>query len=325
MARSGSMHSIVPFIKPRLLNTALSMLKPLDYPFRHEPDCRYIIESHRVCKLTIDLRFIGIDQVLSLYVPEQDKGLSRDLAYYGCREPIHTRILWKIIETMKPVVLDIGSNIGYFPLIELEAGAKHVIAVEPVPISFNVLRRNLRSYDQRVTLINAAVVEDYKPYVQMRVSNRLNAATISNRGNLTIRAVNINELLKVCRPDIIRMDIEGYEWRVLSAINDADKLLAIDIETHFISDLRLVVRALRNLHRLGFRNLILIKGLRVIPQIAQQYFSSITRFEMFLMKFVPRLRKHGLVRIVLLKDFLVNSSELIEIFGKHLFIVKELT
>ena len=65
-----------------------------------------------------------------------DKGLSRTLILFGERELDHKIILEKVLKkNMK--ILDIGSNIGYYLLIErnLIGRKSKIIAVEPVPVS----------------------------------------------------------------------------------------------------------------------------------------------------------------------------------------------
>ena len=193
-------------------------------------------------RVKVSLKPIGVNKVLYFYVPPNDVGLSLDVSVFGIREPLHIKWLWKVIKEVRPRILDIGSNVGYFPILELEAGARHVIAIEPIPIAFRYLKLNLQNYYDKVTLINVAVVEDYRDSIRMRIprvekSFQLNIARVSSNGDIVVKARNINDLVNMFKPQMIRMDIEGYEWRLLSTLSDPDYIILIDVETHDSHDI----------------------------------------------------------------------------------------
>ena len=90
-------------------------------------------------KVELDFKSLNIAPKIDnsfLYLNPNDEGISVDLYAWGFREPINTFMLFKFMLTEKKDldgVIDIGSNLGYFPLIELASGVRQVIAIEPVP------------------------------------------------------------------------------------------------------------------------------------------------------------------------------------------------
>ena len=57
--------------------------------------------------------------------------------------------------------IDIGANLGYYacPIADIVGHEGHLYAVEPVPVIFSVLQRNMRGYDN-ATLLNYALGEE---------------------------------------------------------------------------------------------------------------------------------------------------------------------
>ena len=79
-----------------------------------------------------------------MFLNLNDKGLSRTLILFGERELDHKIILEKVLKkNMK--ILDIGSNIGYYLLIERNLVGRNskIIAVEPVSDNIKLLKKNL--------------------------------------------------------------------------------------------------------------------------------------------------------------------------------------
>ncbi|MHA1711937.1 MAG: FkbM family methyltransferase, partial [Candidatus Freyarchaeota archaeon] len=277
-------------------------------------------------RVRVDLRPIGINKVLYLYTPLDDVGLSMEIAVFGVREPLHVKWLYRVVERLKPRILDIGSNIGYFPMIELEAGASHVIAVEPIPISFKCLQLNLRRYHDRTTLVNAAVVEDDRDSVEMYVPRelggfRLNNARVSDGGDLVVKARNINDLVEQFRPHMIRMDIEGYEWRLLGVLNDSSCILAIDLETHSIPETKRVIGALENLYKLGFKKALVLQGICLVQHIIQMAMSLLGVEKALTLFDLRYLRHKALLHLGNVEELLKHPND---VLGKHVIFFRNI-
>jgi len=143
-----------------------------------------------------------------------DFGLSRQLWCRGYREP---KCVEKYKEILKDdmIVFDIGSNIGHYPLIALNTvKLKKLFCFEPNSVTFNFLIHNLVDYDN-VCLFNSAVVPDDSKTVFMDGKKGwYNNLFISTNGNGTpVSAINLNSI--PIQPDIIRMDLEGYEYKLI--------------------------------------------------------------------------------------------------------------
>ena len=225
-----------------------------------------VIRSH------IDLRQVGLKSTIPIYVSPYDYGLSRDIVIFKIREPIHVKILYNIINYYGlETVLDIGSNIGYFPLVELAAGSRSITAIEPVDDTFKYLKLNLRGCSD-CELMNAAVgvqSDKIRMYIPLERNKLpiLNLATVSrsaaakygaNVKELEIDVISFSDILARQSYDLVRMDIEGYEWDLLSSSESIPgSIHAIDIEVHD-GDPRKVRKALSNLKSNGFNDVIIV-------------------------------------------------------------------
>lgn len=185
----------------------------------------------------------------TLFLNPNDEGLSVELSAWGFREPMNSYVLSQFIKREKSnidVVVDVGSNIGYFPLIELLSGAPHVIAIEPVPESHSLLKRNLANFNN-VTFLNTAV-SDKKETIKMYVPTGLNWATALKESALHVTRISdafIKEIIEVPalslqdvvnnqnlaeKNVLVRMDVEGFERKILS--NIPKEVYALSFELH---------------------------------------------------------------------------------------------
>jgi FkbM family methyltransferase len=209
----------------------------------------------------IDLSPLDLECSGELFVNPRDVGFSKEFFIYGFREPLNTMVLYKTVEKKKPLVLDIGSNIGYFPIVELEAGAKHVIAVEPLPPSYSYLTKNLRGY-KNVTTLNMAVSdkkEDLKLYIpNARNNTSSSTALILNSGlkivkEVTVKALPVSAIAEQYPIEMLRMDVEGHEYKILSN-KIPDTVNTISIELHILPPYgkKEAAKLLRRLGEQGF-------------------------------------------------------------------------
>ena len=126
-------------------------------------------------------------------------------------------------------VIDIGANLGYYtcPLADLVGESGRVYAVEPVPVIFSVLKRNVGKR-RNVELLNYALGEQERT-IEMANDSVASAGYFGtgrnfvNDGELSKDAVRFTAQMKrgselfggMEKIDFIKCDIEGYERVVL--------------------------------------------------------------------------------------------------------------
>ena len=132
-------------------------------------------------------------------------------------------------------VLDLGGGIGAFAVYAALAGAAEVHTYEPIPESFFFLLANVAPYPQ-IHPHRAAVATEpgvvrmsgFKPMPDGVINTGLPA--ISDAG-LEVDAVSIHDVLTECeRWDVVKIDIEGYEYELIEAMTD-DELASVGIVT----------------------------------------------------------------------------------------------
>ena len=130
------------------------------------------------------------------------------------------------------VVIDAGANIGAFSVFAANLAPKvHVYSFEPTPGTFEILKRNAVTYPH-ITVFEKALGDVEKIAKLMMSENAPAANTLIDSGRLEESAdfakefkktvkVNVTTIdglvdkLKIPRVDFLKMDVEGYEKRIL--------------------------------------------------------------------------------------------------------------
>ena len=123
------------------------------------------------------------------------------------------------------VVLDCGANIGIFTRTALESGAGTVVAIEPVPDSIEAFERNFTDEisEGRVLVCKKGVWDTDASLPVTLSPDSIADSLIPSHGergaNQQLLALTtIDKIVaeyKLSRVDLIKMDIEGAEWRAL--------------------------------------------------------------------------------------------------------------
>ena len=163
----------------------------------------------------------------------EDTGISRDLLIRGHRERMETQMMKQILQPGMQVI-DIGANIGYYALLEsrmvTEQGS--VFALEPESRNYELLCRNvelnpvknIRTYN--VGISDHSGIEKLFLSKDRNLHNLLMPIRSDDSGSVTeIEVMSLDEFIekeKIATGDIdlIRMDIEGYEAKVLSGMEN---------------------------------------------------------------------------------------------------------
>ena len=176
-----------------------------------------------------------------LYLNIRDKGASRELALVGIREKLATETLQSDLREGNCVV-DIGANIGYYALMEARLVGSHgkVYAIEPVPHNIELLENSIRlnNYGNIETFQLAIGCQD--DILRLYLSDHPNWCSFYPPhkiiGEIDIEVVSLDSFLKNKRPpNLIRMDVEGYEYEILngmSSILKSNGSLKLFIEFH---------------------------------------------------------------------------------------------
>lgn len=106
------------------------------------------------------------------------------------------------------IVVDIGSSVGEFTYSILHKNPKHCYVVEPLPIFFDTLKKNLQGHP--VSFTNAAITSD-------KFCNITWDGHTEKTNTLTFKEfININRLFHI---DFLKFDCEGGEYDIFSDEN----------------------------------------------------------------------------------------------------------
>jgi len=198
-----------------------------------------------------------------------DKGISSELLVYGVHEPIHTELLSR--ELKKGMIcLDIGSNIGYFALLESKkvGNTGKIIAIEPSPMNFKQLKKNVMLQENSNIEIHNFACGDYDGLTKFSVSEISNWSRIVGEKDLgsdkILSIVDIPikkmdsflETNPLSTIDVIRMDVEGHECQVikgmLNTINKYKPLVVLEFHTSIL-DVEDAKKIFEKLKKMGYQ------------------------------------------------------------------------
>jgi len=203
-------------------------------------------------KAAVELDFKSLDLAPkvdehTLCLNPMDEGLSAQLYAWRFREPVNTHFLSGFIsdeEQNIDAVIDIGSNIGYFPLVEIISGAPQVVAIEPVPETYFFLKKNSERFEG-IRLLNVAVSHK-KEILKMHVPTKRNLARVlnattrfeitdpSNKEIVDVQALPLENVLEtenlMGMNVLIRMDIEGFEKNIVNKL--PEEVYGLSFELH---------------------------------------------------------------------------------------------
>jgi len=266
----------------------LSRLIDKYYDFKVETAKRQL-KTIKEPKVRIDLQCLNIKPKLpsySLWLNPHDEGLSAELYAWKIREPLNTFTLHQFLIQEKDnidAIIDVGSNIGYFPLIELTSQAKQVYAFEPIPTTFQILKKNMQQHRNCIPLNLAVSDKPQKitmylfPKYNLATSNRKNAQQVMKTHKIKIKQqiqveaiplTNIIEKFELTNKNLmIRMDVEGYETIILKTIPKQLHAISMELHTENIGHPQ-TITFIKHLIKKGYKITAIIKEARkIIPLI----------------------------------------------------------
>jgi FkbM family methyltransferase len=181
---------------------------------------------------------------LRLRLNRQDAGLSVELAAEGTHEPILTNLLERLIRKGATVV-DVGANLGYFALVAARATGESgkVIALEPSPVSYRLLLENVQLNKATNVYTRIEAAGDRPGEAALYLFREANWNSLLDLdegalGSVIVPVLALDDLLaQEQRVDLVRMDVEGYEGRVLGGMRRVlqEKKPLIVAEIHALS------------------------------------------------------------------------------------------
>jgi len=146
-------------------------------------------------------------------------------------------------QIIKPgdTVFDVGANVGYTALLFSHLVGKQgkVIALEPIPKAFNMLKKSTEKH-KNIECLNLAVGER-DGSVQMHVPSMLDRARVlesrateeSDKGAIEVECVALKRLYEQFgSPNFIKIDVEGFEDHIIRGLpKKLDKLPYIVFES----------------------------------------------------------------------------------------------
>lgn len=134
------------------------------------------------------------------------------------------------------VVVDLGANVGTATaFFRAHSSRARIIAVEPDPETCSRLRANVGSLPD-VEVIEAAVT-DQDGTVALRRTDSSWSASLNwgDHGEVEVRAVRLQTLLSeldIGEVDLLKVDVEGSEYRIVESFHDWSRMRCIVIEVH---------------------------------------------------------------------------------------------
>ncbi|BFI76522.1 FkbM family methyltransferase [Sulfurisphaera ohwakuensis] len=149
---------------------------------------------------------------------------------------------WDYLKIRKDdIVLDAGAFAGDFT-IKVARKAKEVVAVEPLPWAFRLLKKNVELNNlKNVVLVNKALYSVDGIKVKLKDSGV--GSRMTKEGEIEVDTTTIDSLGKF---SIVKMDIEGAESEIIKEDEKwLDYVRAIAVELHGEKNLTVVPKVLK--------------------------------------------------------------------------------
>jgi FkbM family methyltransferase len=144
----------------------------------------------------------------------------RAIYFYGEYEPEITALFRRLV-TPQYTVFDVGANAGYFSVLSCECGAAHVHAFEPNPAVRSLLLRSAKLGSGDIAVVPAAC-SDHDGRTDLFISTPANTGMSSvkrkTENSVEVDVITLDGYARRtgARPDLIKIDVEGNEFEVLS-------------------------------------------------------------------------------------------------------------
>jgi FkbM family methyltransferase len=168
-----------------------------------------------------------LGHAMAVHDPARDKYVTPSLVEAGCIEPFETEI---ILNEVRPgdTVVDVGAHIGYYTLLLARAvgPAGRVLAFEPDPLNFALLRRNVELNGYANVELFPKALSDRCGKFRLYLSSdnagdhRLYESADEPRPAVEAEATTLDSISsgRDRKVDFIKMDVQGSEGAVLEGM-----------------------------------------------------------------------------------------------------------
>jgi FkbM family methyltransferase len=128
------------------------------------------------------------------------------------------RALYRLADALRPeVFVDVGAHLGYYA-VRMAKRCERVVAFEPNPISRAKLARNvaLNGLDNVSVLPYACGEGSYRARLWLAGSGSTLLEGYVRGESAEVEVVPLDEVVE--RADIVKIDVEGYDWQVLKGM-----------------------------------------------------------------------------------------------------------
>jgi len=138
-------------------------------------------------------------------------------------------------------VIDLGANIGVVSILLsllLKSENLRIYSIEPHPSVFECLQKNIELYELQNTIhsFRLCIGSGYRYLMDRTIRRNSGASRVSETdGNIPVQAMTLDsffDLNQILNVDIIKIDIEGSEYRVFSEFQMWDRLRYYHCEIH---------------------------------------------------------------------------------------------
>lgn len=213
-----------------------------------------------------------------MYLDLKDAGITKELICSDVREEAATAMMHKILKK-GDIVYDIGANIGYYALMEAKAvGEKgKVYALEPVLSTVELLKKNIEVNNYLNVEVHEIGIGDHDGETMMYTTDKCNWNSMYRNkkwdvvNEIKVKIATLDNFVKDKEyPDLVRMDVEGYEAAVIEGMKEIlekGKPLRMFIEVHpHIMKKGELVKMLHTIKKYNFEIELIAKRSEVINQ-----------------------------------------------------------
>jgi FkbM family methyltransferase len=143
--------------------------------------------------------------------------------WLGCYESEKQKAFIKQIK-LQDIVYDIGAHVGFYTLLasKLVGDRGKVYAFEPLPRNIFYLKKHISLNKlKNVEIIEAAVSD--KEGEENFLEGDSYTSKLDSRGSFTVKTISLDNLIKnkkILPPNVIKIDVEGAELKVLLGAKD---------------------------------------------------------------------------------------------------------